>query len=119
MIYDEGIDFAVETIAFPLRKIKIRLTSGSNIKEEKYCFLVRRGSILAHYLLVCPVLKSHFCWHLTQIKIIKMVIIKGNVKACFNVSMQLILNFSGHCWMAGCSKSGVIHSSYTAELFPY
>lgn len=96
MIYEEGISFAVEMIALPLRKIKIRLTSGSNIKEEKYCFLVRKRSILAHYLLVCPVLKSHFCWHLAQVKIIKMVIIKGNAKACFNLSMQVILNFSGH-----------------------
>lgn len=96
MIYEEGIDFAVEMIAFPLRKIKIRLTSGSNIKEEKYCFLVRKRSILAHYLLVCPVLKSHFCWHLAQVKIIKMVIIKGNAKACFDLSMQVSLNFSGH-----------------------
>lgn len=43
----------------------------------------------------------------------------GNRVSTFDSLIQVILNSSGHHWMAACCKSGVIHGSYIAELFPF
>lgn len=43
----------------------------------------------------------------------------GHRVSTFDSLIQVILNFSGHHWMAACRKSGVIHGSYIAEFFPF
>lgn len=82
MIYEEVINFTVETWAFPPQRIKIRLTSTSIMRKQSSIPLSEQKG-LAHYLSVCPVPKSHYCCHLAQVKVIETVIIKGNAKTCF------------------------------------